>query len=134
MKECSFEELKERWAHLAEESSTAAVAGENWGSLDRGLLARVFHYLKADSGSIQSSASTCKSWYNAAMLYKSMCKLIDLSSAGTKCNGMVKRAIMLYRLYLSLSLMTHKMHRHHKHAKQVMTLYCWILFYRADMT
>lgn len=64
------------------------MAGENWGSLDRGLLARVFHYLKADSGSIQSSASTCKSWYNAALLYKSMCKLMDLSSAGTKCNDM----------------------------------------------
>jgi hypothetical protein len=97
------------------------VAGENWGSLDRGLLARVFHYLEADSRSIQSSASTCKSWYNAAMLYKSMCKLIDLSSTGTKCNDMVFRAIMVYIVSLSLSLMTHKMHRHHKHAKQVMT-------------
>ncbi|KAJ1698179.1 hypothetical protein LUZ63_006691 [Rhynchospora breviuscula] len=92
MKESSFEELK-CGANLEEESSAAATR-DNWDSLDQGLLARVFHYLKADIRSIQSSASTCKSWYDAAMLYKSMCQLVDLSSAGSKCNDMVFRAIM----------------------------------------
>jgi [histone H3]-lysine4 N-trimethyltransferase ATXR3 len=103
MKECSFEELKSG-AHLAEESPTAAVSGENWDSLDRGLLARVFHYLKADIRSIQSATSTCKSWYDASLFYKSMCQLIDLSSAGTKCNDMIFRAIMVCYLSEVLSL------------------------------
>jgi hypothetical protein len=103
MKECSFEDLRSG-AHLAEESPSAAVFGDNWVSLDRGLLARVFHYLKADIRSIQSAASTCKSWYDAALVYKSMCQLIDLSSAGTKCNDMIFRAIMVYYLSEVLSL------------------------------
>lgn len=110
MKKCSFEELKDG-AHLAEEGSIDAVVEENWGSLDRGLLARIFHYFKADIRSIQSSASTCKGWYDAAMLYKSMCQLIDLSSAGAKCNDMVFRAIMVHSS-LTFSPDTHIMHRH----------------------
>ncbi|VAI87563.1 unnamed protein product [Triticum turgidum subsp. durum] len=92
--DCSFEELCHD-AALVEENSTNSVAGsDSWGLLNVHVLARIFHFLRADMKSLISSAATCKLWNTGVQYYRNTCRFVDLSSVGLQCTDSVFHGIM----------------------------------------
>ncbi|KAG9154895.1 hypothetical protein Leryth_015521 [Lithospermum erythrorhizon] len=84
--ECSFDELCGDETFDKEYYSQSELAGESWGSLDGHVLARIFHFLRADIRSLVKVSLTCKSWRSAVRFYKSICLQVDLCSVANSCN------------------------------------------------
>ncbi|CAM8985479.1 unnamed protein product [Rhodiola kirilowii] len=82
--ELSFDELCAGVKFSKEETSYSAVSG-TWGILNSHILARVFHFLKADMKSLAYASLTCKKWRSAVRLYKSISRHVDLSSVAPIC-------------------------------------------------
>lgn len=92
-------------ANFAEDSSSiCGTENESWGLLDGHILARVFHFLRADMKSLLSSAFTCKHWNSAANFYKSISRCVDLSSAGLKCSDLMFQSVMVCPLFFAVFL------------------------------
>ncbi|KAL8153058.1 hypothetical protein V2J09_010818 [Rumex salicifolius] len=65
-----------------------------WGKLDGNILARIFHFLRADMKSLVVAASTCQQWRDAAYFYQDVSRIVDLSSVGIDCTDRLIRSIM----------------------------------------
>ena len=91
--DCCFEDLFHESA-LLEENTTIAET-ESWGLLNGHVLARIFHFLRADMKSLISSAATCRRWNTAAKYYRNTCRFVDLSSIGPQCTDSVFLGIMV---------------------------------------
>ncbi|AQK50444.1 Histone-lysine N-methyltransferase ATXR3 [Zea mays] len=89
-----FEELCDGASSVDNDSVNPRAGNASWGLLNDHLLARIFHFMRADLKSLISSAATCKSWNAAAKYYRNMCRFIDLSSVGPLCTDSVFCDIM----------------------------------------
>lgn len=96
--DCCFEDLFEGAAHVKESPLNSRTESESWGLLNEHVLARIFHFLRADVKSLISSAATCSWWNTAAKYYRSVCRFIDLSSLGPQCTDNVFHDIMVCSL------------------------------------
>lgn len=76
----------------------------SWGQLDGHILARIFHFLRADMKSLVVAGSTCKQWRAATGFYKDVSRLVDLSSIGINCTDHLVRNIMVGLLSFLLFL------------------------------
>ncbi|XP_051208058.1 histone-lysine N-methyltransferase ATXR3 isoform X1 [Lolium perenne] len=89
-----FEDLCPEGALVEENSANSIAETESWGLLDGHVLARIFHFLRADVKSLISSAATCRLWNTTAKYYRNTCRFVDLSSVGLQCTDSVFRDIM----------------------------------------
>ncbi|PIA58437.1 hypothetical protein AQUCO_00500399v1 [Aquilegia coerulea] len=82
-------------ATFVQEKSTGSETNtESWGLLNGYLLARVFHFLRADMKSLAFSAATCRHWSEAVKFYRDITKQVDLSNSGPDCTDSMFRKIM----------------------------------------
>lgn len=95
-----FEELCDGASSVHNDSVNPRAGNESWGLLNGHVLARIFHFMRADVKSLISSAATCRSWNAAAKYYRNMCRFIDLSSVGPLCTDSVFCDIMVCLAYL----------------------------------
>lgn len=74
-------------------SSEPGIGG--WGVLDGHVLARVFHFLRADMKSLAFASLTCKHWRAAVGFYRDISRQIDLSYLGPNCTDPIFLNIMV---------------------------------------
>lgn len=98
-----FEELCAGSASVEENSVNPGAENESWGLLNGRVLARIFHFMRADVKSLISSAATCRRWNAAAKYYRNTCRFIDLSSVGPLCTDSVFFNIMVCILPICLT-------------------------------
>ncbi|XP_042477330.1 histone-lysine N-methyltransferase ATXR3-like isoform X2 [Macadamia integrifolia] len=92
--DCSFEDFCGGTIFGEGNDASPEVESESWGLLNCNILARVFHFLRADLKSLAFSAATCKRWNAAARFYRDISRQIDFSSAGPKCTDSMFVSIM----------------------------------------
>ncbi|CAI9090330.1 OLC1v1025081C1 [Oldenlandia corymbosa var. corymbosa] len=90
--ELSFDDVCNT-ATFGEESSDSEVGAGPWVQLEGRVLARVFHFLRADMKSLVNVAMTCKIWRSVLNCYKKASRQIDLSSI-PQCNDAMLQNIM----------------------------------------
>lgn len=73
-----------------------------WGQLDGLVLARVYHFLRADMKSLVYAASTCKHWRSVSKFYKDISKQVDLSCVGPTCTDAMVYSILVSCLAYTL--------------------------------
>ncbi|KAK6919412.1 Protein SET DOMAIN GROUP 2, C-terminal [Dillenia turbinata] len=66
----------------------------SWGLLDGHILARVFHFLRADFKSLAFVASTCKHWKAVVRFYRDISVQVDFSEFGSRCNDSIILNVM----------------------------------------
>lgn len=93
--ESAFEDLCGDTSFCREESVCSDSGVEGWGSLDGHVLARVFHFLRADMKSLAFASMTCKHWRAAVRFYRGISRHIDLSSLGPNCTDSIFLNIMV---------------------------------------
>ncbi|XP_047313544.1 histone-lysine N-methyltransferase ATXR3 [Impatiens glandulifera] len=76
------------------ENTGTGVDPMSWGLMDGQVLARIFHFLKADMKSLVHASLTCKHWRILVKYYKHICKQVDLSSLGPNCTDTMFWEIM----------------------------------------
>ncbi|PON51932.1 F-box domain containing protein [Trema orientale] len=92
--ESAFEDLCGDAPFCREESASSDSGLEEWGSLDGHVLARVFHFLRADMTSLAFASLTCKHWRAAVGFYRDISRHVDLSSLGPNCTDSIFLNIM----------------------------------------
>ncbi|ERN12742.1 histone-lysine N-methyltransferase ATXR3 [Amborella trichopoda] len=90
----SFDDLCGETAFPQETCANIATGSDGWGLLNGHILARIFHFLRADFKSLAVSAVTCKQWNMAVKFYKDLCVQVDLSSMGLNCTDSIFQYIM----------------------------------------
>ncbi|MQL80434.1 hypothetical protein Taro_012877 [Colocasia esculenta] len=90
----SFEDLFGEDALNEENFMSSKTDSSSWGLLNDRILARVFHFLRADAKSLVLTAATCKHWRATVKFYWNMSKQVDLSHLGTSCTDSMFRSIM----------------------------------------
>ncbi|GAB4825090.1 hypothetical protein Ancab_007965 [Ancistrocladus abbreviatus] len=90
----SFEDLCGEASFFNEEAEHSESKVLSWGLLDGYILARIFHFLRADLKSLAFAAATCKHWRAAVGFYKNICCQVDFSSAGCNCTDSIFGSIM----------------------------------------
>ncbi|KAI4322580.1 hypothetical protein L6164_022257 [Bauhinia variegata] len=94
LRETTFEDLCGDIAFFGEESGINNSEMGSWGLLDGNMLARVFHFLRADSKSLVFASMTCKHWRAAVRFYKEISPQVNLSSMGHSCTDSILWNIM----------------------------------------
>ncbi|XP_030546348.1 histone-lysine N-methyltransferase ATXR3 [Rhodamnia argentea] len=61
----------------------------SWGLLDGHVLARIFHFLRADMTSLAIASSTCKHWNAAVRFYRDISQQVNLSTLGHRCTDSI---------------------------------------------
>ncbi|KAF3777531.1 Histone-lysine N-methyltransferase [Nymphaea thermarum] len=92
--EFSFESMCSGADFGQQSSNGPDIGDESWGLLNNCILARIFHFLRADMKSLAFSAATCKHWSLAVKFYKDICRQVDLSQMGPHCTDSVFQNIM----------------------------------------
>ncbi|KAK4769853.1 hypothetical protein SAY87_030385 [Trapa incisa] len=90
----SFEDLYLDVTFIPVETASCGNSLSSYGSLDGGLLARVFHFLGSDMKSFVIASSTCKHWRAVARIYKNVTRQVDVSSLGLSCTDSVLGSVM----------------------------------------
>lgn len=81
-----------------EENASSEVDSASWGLLDGCVLARVFHFLRADLKSLVYAAFTCKHWRSVVKFYKDISRQADLSYVAPACtDSMILNIMVSYR-------------------------------------
>ncbi|XP_019167719.1 PREDICTED: histone-lysine N-methyltransferase ATXR3 [Ipomoea nil] len=92
--ECPFEDLCGNATFNKDTSTESQLERQSWGLLDGHVLARVFHFLKADIRSLVYAASACKHWRSVVKFYKDISKQVDLSSVSPHCSDSMISSVM----------------------------------------
>ncbi|KAL5573213.1 hypothetical protein UlMin_022810 [Ulmus minor] len=87
--DATFEDLRGDASFCRDESESSESEIGGWGLLDGHVLARVFHFLRADLQSLAFSSLTCKHWRASVKFYREISRQIDLSSLGPDCTDSV---------------------------------------------
>ncbi|KAK4437322.1 Histone-lysine N-methyltransferase ATXR3 [Sesamum alatum] len=72
----------------------AEVERGSWDLLDGHVLARVFHFLRADVKSLFYAALTCKHWRSVVKFYKDISRQVDFGTIAPTCSDSVVLKIM----------------------------------------
>ncbi|KAL5731042.1 hypothetical protein ACHQM5_003804 [Ranunculus cassubicifolius] len=92
--DCMFDDLCGDTTFSPEMDTRSDSKSDSWGLLNGTILARVFHFLRADMKSIVFSAATCRHWNAAAKFYRDISKQVDLSDMGPDCTDSMFRTVM----------------------------------------
>ena len=87
--ESTFEDLCGGVSFGREESAGSESGTGGWGSLDGHVLARVFHFMRADMKSLAFASVTCKRWRAAVGFYRDISRQIDFSCFGPDCSDSI---------------------------------------------
>lgn len=94
--ESTFDDL---WADTDAFCGEQSVSSESGiggcGILDGHVLARIFHFLRADMKSLAFASLTCKHWRAAVRFYRDVSRQVDLSSLGPNCTDRIFVNIMV---------------------------------------
>ncbi|KAA8524558.1 hypothetical protein F0562_010981 [Nyssa sinensis] len=83
--EYMFDDLCSDTKFCKEENAGSENVMGSWGLLDGHVLARVFHFLRADMRALVFAALTCKHWRAVVRFYKDISRQVDLSSVAPNC-------------------------------------------------
>ncbi|KAF3682584.1 Histone-lysine N-methyltransferase ATXR3 [Capsicum annuum] len=92
--ECQFDDLCCEEAFNREAITKPGIENGSWGLLDDRVLARIFHFLKADVKSLVYAALTCTHWRSIVKIYKGISRQVDLLSIASSCTDSVLQKIM----------------------------------------
>ncbi|KAL8228458.1 hypothetical protein R6Q57_016042 [Mikania cordata] len=106
-KDDSFENLFGDATFCSEKSGNSVAENENWGLLDGQVLARVFHFLRADIKSLVYANLTCKHWRSVVNFYKDISKQADFSSVSYCTDSMIHNIMNGYNKEKITSLVLH---------------------------
>lgn len=84
--ECGFDELCGDVTFIKGDEVDSEVERGSWDMLNGSILARVFHFLKADVKSLFYAALTCKHWRSVVMFYKGICRQVDFCAMAPNCS------------------------------------------------
>ncbi|KAL3509629.1 hypothetical protein ACH5RR_029030 [Cinchona calisaya] len=90
----SFDEICSDANFSPEKSVDSEIVKGSWVGLEGQVLARIFHFLRADERSLVSVALTCKLWRSVLNSYKKVSRQVDLSSIAPTCNDAMLWSIM----------------------------------------
>lgn len=93
--EYSFDEISSDANFIGEERTGANLGTGSWDGLDGQVLARIFHFLRADTKSLLNVGLTCRHWRSVLHCYKNISRKVDLSSIALSCNDAVMWSIMV---------------------------------------
>ncbi|EXC23165.1 putative histone-lysine N-methyltransferase [Morus notabilis] len=92
--ESTFEDLCGDASFCREQGVSSEPGIGGWGILDGHVLARVFHFLRADMKSLAFASLTCKHWRAAVGFYRDISRQVDLSYLGPNCTDPIFLNIM----------------------------------------
>ncbi|KAL3645405.1 hypothetical protein CASFOL_010585 [Castilleja foliolosa] len=92
--ECEFDDLCGDVTFSGGVAVDSVTERGSWDLLDGHILARVFHFLKADMKSLFYAALTCRHWRSVAMFYKDISRQVDFCTIAPKCSDSVILKIM----------------------------------------
>nr|XP_033517072.1 histone-lysine N-methyltransferase ATXR3 isoform X1 [Nicotiana tomentosiformis] len=92
--ECQFDDLCGDETFNRETITKPGIESGSWGLLDGRVLARIFHFLKADVKSLAYAALTCKHWRSTVKIYKGISSQVDLLSVASSCTDSTMLKIM----------------------------------------
>lgn len=92
--ECRFEDLCGDAAFTEVDVNSSGEEGR-WDLLDGHILARIFHFLRADLKSLVRSALTCKHWQSVVKVYKDISRLVDFRELASNCSDSIFLKIMV---------------------------------------
>lgn len=93
--DCEFDELRADATFTKGDEVDSEVESGSWDLLDGNILARVFHFLRADVKSLFYAGLTCKHWRSVVKYYKDISRQIDFSTIAPNCFDSVILKIMV---------------------------------------
>ncbi|KAL0328237.1 UNVERIFIED_CONTAM: Histone-lysine N-methyltransferase ATXR3, partial [Sesamum calycinum] len=93
--ECEFDDLCGDVTFRKGEAVDSEVERGSWDLLDGHVLARVFHFLRADIKSLSYAALTCKHWQSVVKFYKDVSRQVDFGAIAPNCSNSVVLKIMV---------------------------------------
>lgn len=93
--ECHFDDLCSDETFNRETITKSAIENGSWDLLDDHVLARIFHFLKADVKSLVYASLTCKHWRSTVKIYKGISRQVDLLSVASSCTDSMMQKIMV---------------------------------------
>ncbi|XP_047944061.1 histone-lysine N-methyltransferase ATXR3-like [Salvia hispanica] len=91
---CDFDELCADVSFIKVDKLDSELERGSWDLLDGNILARIFHFLRADVKSLYYAALTCKHWRSVAKYYKDISRQIDFCAIGPNCSDSTILKIM----------------------------------------
>ncbi|KAL1555558.1 histone-lysine N-methyltransferase ATXR3-like [Salvia divinorum] len=91
---CEFDELCADISFRKGEEVDSELERGSWDLLDGNILARIFHFLRADVKSLFYAALTCKHWRSVVKYYKDISRQIDFCAIGPNCSDSTILKIM----------------------------------------
>lgn len=92
--ECEFDDLCGDVTFRKEEVDSN-FERRSWDLLDGHVLARVFHFLRADVKSHVYAALTCKHWRSVVKFYKDISKQVNFCAIAPNCSDSILLKIMV---------------------------------------
>ncbi|KAL2245770.1 UNVERIFIED_CONTAM: Histone-lysine N-methyltransferase ATXR3 [Sesamum indicum] len=92
--ECEFDDLCGDVTFRKGDAVDSEVERGSWDLLDGHVLARVFHFLRADIKSLSYAALTCKHWQSVVKFYKDVSRQVDFGAIAPTCSDSVVLKIM----------------------------------------
>lgn len=93
--DCDFDELCADITFRKGDEVDSEVERGSWDLLDGNILARIFHFLRADVKSLSCAALTCKHWRSVVKFYKDISRQIDCCAIAPNCSDSVILKIMV---------------------------------------
>ncbi|KAL8478350.1 hypothetical protein ACS0TY_030310 [Phlomoides rotata] len=92
--DCEFDELHADATFRKGDEVDSEVESGSWDLLDGNILARVFHFLRADVKSLFYAGLTCKHWRSVVKFYKDISRHVDFCTVAPNCLDSVVLKIM----------------------------------------
>ncbi|KAG8386975.1 hypothetical protein BUALT_Bualt03G0204500 [Buddleja alternifolia] len=92
--DCAFDDLCGDVTFIQEDALDSEVERGSWDLLDGHVLARVFHFLRADVKSLLYAALTCKHWRSVVKFYKDISRRADFCTVAPNCSDSMILKIM----------------------------------------
>ncbi|XP_011100313.1 histone-lysine N-methyltransferase ATXR3-like isoform X2 [Sesamum indicum] len=92
--ECEFDDLCGDVIFRKGDAVDSEVEKGSWDLLDGHVLARVFHFLRADIKSLLYAARTCRHWRSVVKFYKGISRQVDFGAIAPTCSDSVVLKIM----------------------------------------
>lgn len=105
--EYSFDEISSDTNFNGEERAGANIGTGNWDGLNGQVLARIFHFLRADMKSLVNVGLTCRLWRSVLHCYQNISRKVDLSSIALSCNDAVMWSMMVNFISTSFSMFSY---------------------------
>ncbi|KAI3465654.1 hypothetical protein Pfo_022317 [Paulownia fortunei] len=92
--ECEFDDLCGDVTFSKENEVDSDFERGSWDLLDGHVLARIFHFLRADVKSLVYAALTCKHWRSVVKFYKDISKQVNFCAVAPSCSDTMVLKIM----------------------------------------